>query len=436
LGQRARSQLSQALDIDRLRAEFPALALTDAGRPRIYLDNPAGTQVPRAVLDRTAECLVCANANLGGRFATSLAAGEPVAEARRTMADLLGAGSGEAIAFGQNMTSLAFHLARARSAGWGPGDEVVVTRLDHDANIAPWLMAARERATEVRWIDLDPVRYELDLDGLPALLGPRTRLVAVGYASNALGTVNDLPAIIAAVRALAPRALVFVDAVQYAPHGLIDVAALGCDLLACSPYKFFGPHQGVLWARPDLLEALPAFKVRPAGTAMPDRAETGTLSHEGMAGTLGAVEYLAWVGTVMGPALAPLPGERPRRRALRAAWAALVPYEAALCRRLLDGLALLPGVTIRGITDPAALGRRVPTVSLTHQRVPPAALAQACADAGIFVWDGHNYAVEAMRRLGLLERGGALRVGPAHYNTAAEIDRLIEVLDAAIRSAR
>ncbi|MFO1057470.1 MAG: cysteine desulfurase-like protein [Dongiaceae bacterium] len=424
------------LDIHRLRAEFPALGLTDGGRPQIYLDNPAGTQVPRAVLERTTECLVRANANLGGRFVTSLAAGETVAAARQAMADLLGAGSGDAIVFGQNMTSLTFHVSRALSAGWGAGDEVVVTRLDHDANIAPWLMAARERGAAVRWIDLDPERYELDLAGLPALLGPRTRLVAVGYASNALGTVNDLPAIVAAVRALAPRALVFVDAVQYAPHGLIDVAALGCDLLACSPYKFFGPHQGVLWARPGLLEALPAFKVRPAGAAMPDRAETGTLSHEGMAGTLGAVEYLAWVGEAMGPALAPLPGESPRRRALRAAWAALVPWEAALCRRLLDGLTGLPGVTVRGIADPAALDRRVPTVSLTHDRLPPAALAQACADHGIFVWDGHNYAVEVMRRLGLLGRGGALRIGPAHYNTEGEIDRLLDVLDGAIRSAR
>jgi cysteine desulfurase family protein (TIGR01976 family) len=436
LGQRAGSQLSPILDIERLRAEFPALALTDGNRPRAYLDNPAGTQVPRAVLERTTECLVRTNANLGGRFATSLAAGEMVAAARQAMADLLGAGSGDAIVFGQNMTSLAFHVSRALSAAWAPGDEVVVTRLDHDANIAPWLIAARERGAAVRWIDLDPRTYELDLAGVPALLGPRTRLVAVGYASNALGTINDLPAIIAAVRALAPRALVFVDAVQYAPHGLIDVAALGCDLLACSPYKFFGPHQGVLWARPGLLEGLPAFKVRPAGEAMPDRAETGTLSHEGMAGTLGAIQYLAWVGETMGPALAPLQGESPRRRALRAAWAALVPYERDLCHRLLDGLAALPGVTVRGIADPAALDRRVPTVSFTHDRLPPGTIAQACAEAGIFVWDGHNYAVEVMRRLGLLARGGALRVGPAHYNTAAEIDRFLDVLAAALRAAR
>lgn len=421
-----------SFDIDRIRSEFPSLAVTDDGRRRVYLDNPGGTQVPRRVIDRITDCLIRANANLGGSFASSVAAGELVMEAHRAMADFLGASSAEEIVFGQNMTTLTFHLSRSLALTVQPGDEIVVTRMDHDANISPWLLLARDRGAVVRWVDFDTERYEFDLCSLRDVLGPRTRIVAFNYASNATGTINDIPGVVAAVRELAPEAVVYVDAVQYAPHGLIDVQKLGCDFLACSPYKFFGPHQGVLWGRAALLRKLQPYKVRPADDALPYRFETGTLSHEGMAGTLGAVEYFAWVGETFGPDLPHLAGESPRRRAIRAAWEVMAIYEAELMLRLIAGLQRLPGIRILGITDPASVSRRVPTVSFTHERLTPQELEKIFAKAGIFVWEGHNYAIEVMGSLKLLDKGNALRVGLAHYNTAEEVDFFLETLRAAL----
>ena len=423
-----------ALDIARIRAAFPSLAVTDGGRRRIYFDNPGGTQVPQQVIDRTVDCLTRANANLGGPFASSIAAGEIVDEAHRAMADFLGAATPEEIVFGQNMTTLTFHISRSIGLTLKPGDEIVVTRMDHDANIAPWLLLARDHKCTVRWLDFDPTTFEFDLSRVADVVTPRTRVFAVNYASNCTGTISDIAQIARLAKARAPEAIVYVDAVQLAPHALIDVQALGCDMLVCSPYKFFGPHQGVLWGRADLLRALEPYKVRPCDDALPHRFETGTLSHEGMAGTLGAVEYFAWIGDAMGEAAAPQAGERARRRAIRAAWGALATFELELTQRLVAGLQALPGITIRGITDPKALHRRVPTVSFTHERIAPALLAQEFAREGVFVWNGHNYAVEVARTLGLLDTGGVLRIGLAHYNTGEEIDFCLEVLARIIRT--
>ena len=422
-----------SLDVARIRAEFPSLAIADSGRPRLYFDSPGGTQTPKAVIDRTVDCLVNCNANLGGPFVTSQAAGRLVDEAHAAMADLLGAASPAEIVFGQNMTTLTFHISRSIARNLEPGDEIIVTRMDHDANIAPWLLVARDRGCRVRWLDFDRGSFEFDPAELDRLLCERTRVVALNYASNATGTINDVTGMTAQVRARAPKAMVYVDAVQLAPHRLVDVQAIGCDFLVCSPYKFFGPHQGVLWGKADRLMSLSPYKVRPADDALPHRFETGTLSHEGMAGTEGAVDYLAWIGRTMGRPSPARAGESERRSALRAAWQVLVDYEMMLTRRLVEGLQRLPGIAIQGIADPAAFARRVPTVSFIHERLAPEEMAAGFAAEGIFVWSGHNYAVEVIKSLGLLDRGGVLRVGLAHYNTAEEIDRLLEVLARMIR---
>src|SRR3954464_4004256 len=319
--------------IDQVRAQFPALAVTDQGRPRAYLDAPGGTQACRRAIEHMVRHLERGTANSGGAFATSNETDRLSEDAHAAMADLLGGDVGE-IAFGPNMTSLTFSVSRALARQWQAGDEVIVTRLDHDANVAPWLLAARDAGAEIRWLDIDPASGTLRLDELPGLLNARTRLVAVGGASNALGTLNDIEAIVAAVRAHSD-ALVYVDAVQSVPHVPTDVRALGCDFLVCSPYKFFGPHQGVLWGKAELLRRIEAYKVRPASIDPPAiRFETGTQSFEGQAGVLGTIEYLEWLGGEVAPA-------RPnsRRQALVAAMEACLAYERGLGDRLLAGLA-------------------------------------------------------------------------------------------------
>ena len=413
-------------DIDAVRARFPALALSDNDQQRVYLDNPAGTQVPQSVVDRTVETLIQANANLGGHFPTTLAAGDIVEEAHIAMADFLGAASPNEIVFGQNMTTLTMHVSRSLGRRMQPGDEIVVTSMDHDANIAPWLLLAEDCGLKVRWFDFDAQAYEFDVNALDGLLSDRTRLVAIGYASNLTGTINDVKAI--AAKAKAAGALVYVDAVQYAPHGLIDVQDLGADFLACSAYKFFGPHQGILWGREDLLNELFAYKVRPAYDRAPDKFETGTLSHEGMAGTTAAVDYMAWVGETAGEG----GPDASRRQKIAAGFSAATAYENGLARQLISGLADLPGVTVHGITNLNRIEHRVPTVSFTTNKAHPREIAKALADRNIFVWDGHNYALEIVRKLGLDESGGVVRVGIAHYNTEDEIDQTIAAVAAAI----
>jgi cysteine desulfurase family protein (TIGR01976 family) len=408
------------LDIAAIRAEFPALAVEDDGVPRAYLDAPGGTQVCRSAIARMVEHLETGTANSGGAFRTAVATDALSERAHEAMADLLGADSAE-IAFGPNMTSLTLAVARALGRRFSAGDEILVTRLDHDANVAPWLLLARDLGLEVRWLDFSPETGRLDLAALPALIGPRTRLVAVGAASNALGTVSDLAEIVRIVRA-GSKALIYVDAVQSVPHLVTDVRAIGCDFLACSPYKFFGPHQGVLWGRDALLEELDVYKLRPSPSKPAAvRFETGTPSYEGQAGTLGTVEHLARVGEMADPAS----NRTTRRDRLVAAMAAIAAHERSLGDRFLAGLETLPKARLYG---PATTEARVPTFSMTIEGRTARDAAERLAERNIFVWSGNFYAVEAIRRLGLEESGGLLRIGFCHYSTIAEVDRLIEAL--------
>lgn len=402
------------IDIDAVRAEFPALHVRDGARARIYLDAPGGTQICRDAIRRMVAHMEGGTANSGGAFATSVATDALSRSAHEAMADLLG-GTADEIAFGPNMTSLTLAVSRALASRWRSGDEIVVTRLDHDANVAPWLLLARDAGLVVRWLDFDPENGRLSLDALPGLLGDRTRLVAVGAASNALGTINDIAAIVRTVRACCD-ALVFVDAVQAVPHLPVDVRALGCDLLACSPYKFFGPHGGVLWGRADLLEEIEAYKLRPSPSQPPAaRFETGTPSFEAMAGTLGAVEYLASLGGISGD----------RRARLRAGMAAIAAHELELTRRFLNGLDALRRVRLWG---PLTEHDRVATFAFTVESHAPTQVAAMLAERGLFAWSGNFYAPEAIARLGLEDRGGLVRVGFCHYTTTAEIDVLLSIL--------
>ncbi|CAA9521826.1 MAG: Cysteine desulfurase [uncultured Sphingomonas sp.] len=403
-----------------VRARFPALAATDEDRPRVYFDAPGGTQACADAIDAMADHLRDGTANSGGRFATSVATDALSREAHAAVADLLGGDASE-IAFGPNMTTLTLAVSRALARGWREGDELVVTRLDHDANVAPWLRVAEDRGMTVRWLDIDPADGTLRLDDLPALLGSRTRLVAVGGASNALGTLNDLPTIVDITRRHSD-ALIFVDGVQSVPHVPTDVRAIGCDLLACSPYKMFGPHQGVLWGRAELLGDLEAYKVRPASTRPAAvRFETGTPSFEGQAGVLGMIAYLEWLGSNLKPAAAT------RRDRLLAAMAGCADYERALSEQLLAGLARFERIRLYG---PPRMDGRVPTFAFTVEGRRPEDVAQHLADCGVFAWSGHFYAVEVVAALGLAEAGGLVRVGLCHYNTAGEVDTLLDALSA------
>nr|WP_295663801.1 cysteine desulfurase-like protein [Polymorphobacter sp.] len=404
--------------IDAVRARFPALAATDNGRSRIYFDAPGGTQVCAPAITAMVAHLEGGTANSGGAFASSVDTDRTSAAAHAAMADLLGADPGE-IAFGANMTSLTFAVSRALAQHWQAGDELVVTRLDHDANVSPWLRVAADRGMTVRWIDFDPATGVLDLAALPGLLGEKTRVVAVGGASNALGTLNDIPEIVRIVRAHSP-ALVFVDAVQLVPHIATDVAALGADLLVCSPYKFFGPHQGVLWGRAALLETIAAYKVRPA-KSLPaaSRFETGTPSFEGQAAVAGTIDYLDWLGGELGDR------SNDRRSRLKAAMDGIAAYEASLGTRFLAGLATIDGLRLYG---PPTMAGRVPTFAFTIEGIDPDTIAAHLAAEGIFGWSGDFYAVEVVARLGLAASGGLVRLGLAHYSTEAEVDRTIAAL--------
>ncbi|MDJ0699905.1 MAG: cysteine desulfurase-like protein [Woeseiaceae bacterium] len=417
-----------SLDLEKIRSHFPALLETHHDERRIYFDNPAGTQVPDSVAKRMMMCLHHQNANLGGAFSTSKAADAVVLDARIALADFLNAPDPSEIVFGQNMTTLTFHVSRSLGRAFSPGDEIIVSRMDHDANIWPWVMLAEDLGLEIRWLPFNTETYEFDLEDLDELLSERTRLVCVGGASNLMGTINDVEAICA--RAREAGALTYIDAVQSAPHIPTDVQALGCDMLVCSAYKFFGPHQGILWGRRELMESLEPYKVRPAWAEMPWCFETGTQSHEGMAGTAAAIDYFAWIGETMAASYYDAwPAFEGRRLHVHAALDCLFEYETALAVRLIEGLQDLPDVTVHGITEKDALSRRVPTVAFTHKRKSSEHIAQTLAERNIFVWSGHNYAVEIVKALGLHESGGVVRIGPVHYNGTEEIDRLLAVLD-------
>lgn len=394
---------------------------------RVYLDNPGGTQLPQSAFERMQHYLLHQNANSGGVFRTSVETDWLLCESRHAMADFLNAPSNREIVFGANMTSLTFALSHAMKHWLEPRDEIIVTRLDHDGNIAPWLHLAEDSGARIRWLDFNPSDCTLNMNELERLLTDKTRLLAINYASNAVGTIN--PVQLMAGLARAAGAMVFVDAVQYVPHAPVDVQTLGADFLICSPYKFFGPHLGVLWGRYDLLDRLHTYKVRPAGELPPQKFETGTQSHEGQAGTLGALEHLAWVGSQFG---AEFKGQFPeftgRKLLLHSGMAAIKAYEQTLSTRLIDGLRQIPGVRIWGITDTQRTDERVPTVAFTMDRHSPRSIAERLAKHNIFVWDGHYYAVEVMERLALAHSGGMVRVGPVHYNTIQELDSLLEVL--------
>ena len=417
-----------ALNIKTIREQFPALALKDEGKARIYLDNPGGTQVPRQVLERMEHYLIHTNSNHGGPFRTSVESDKVLKDAHQGMADLLNAKSADEIVFGANMTSLTFAVSRSIGRLLKHGDVILLTRMDHDGNVGPWLHLAEDLGLEVKWLNFDLKTYEYDLEEAQSIFKDNNiKLAAINYASNCLGTINNVKAL--TEMAHLSDTLVFVDAVQYVPHGPTDVQDIGCDFLACSPYKFFGPHQGVLWGKAGLLEKLEAYKVRPAENTAPGKFETGTQLHEGQAGTLGVLEYLEWLGETMGAEyLANFPEFSGRRKKLHAAMLAIQDYEQTLSSRLIEGLQNLAGVDVKGISAVKDLARRVPTVSFTVKNQNPEEIAVKLAAENIFVWDGHNYALEAVRLLGIEEAGGVVRIGPVHYNTLEEIDRTLEVL--------
>jgi cysteine desulfurase family protein (TIGR01976 family) len=410
-------------NVEALRAQFPALARSIEGQAIAYFDGPGGTQVPKRVIDAVARYYEESNANQGGAFETSLRSDAIIEEARASVADLLGAASPDEIKFGQNMTTLTFHISRSIAATMAPGDEIVVTTLDHEANVAPWRAVAKERDLVVRTVDVNTDDVSLDVDALEALLGPRTRLVAFGYASNAVGTINPVRRIVEAAHRVG--ALTYVDAVHYAPHGPIDVIGLGADFLVTSVYKWFGPHLGALYGRRELLDALPAYKVRPAY----DRFETGTQSFEAIAGTAAAVEYLQSIGQRSG-------ASGNRRAELITAMSEIRGCERTLAERIAAGLTSIPDVRLWGITDPARFADRTPTFALTVEGVTPREVAEELAREQIFAWDGDFYARALIERLGQFDTGGLVRLGIVHYNTADEVDRVLDALDRIAHSTR
>jgi len=411
------------LDIAAIREHFPALK-----NPAIFLDNPGGTQIVQQSIDRMNAYLVEHNANFHGAFKTSRESDAVLEEARSAAADFLNAPLPEEIVFGPNMTSLTFNISRSLARTWNPGDEIVLTRLDHDANITPWTLVAEERGCTVNWVDFNPGDGTLNMEELRAALEGKPRLVAVGYASNALGNINPIARI--TEMAHAAGALVYVDAVHFAPHGPIDVQQLGCDFLVCSAYKFFGPHIGFLFSRYEILEGLEAYRVRPAPLDPPGKFEQGTKNHEGIAGLLGTLEYLEWLGVTFGEQYLEKYDQQfsGRRLRLKCAMAAIHAYEYKLSRSLLDMLSEMPGATIYGPQNVLRLEERVPTFSFTLHEWRPRHVAEELDKSGIYVWNGNFYALAVTERLSLEETGGMVRVGAVHYNTLDEIAQFCEAL--------
>ena len=408
------------LDSAWIRAQFPSLNLRVNGQPAAFLDGPAGTQVPRQVIDAIQNYFLTANANTCGAFTTSRANDAMIASTRVAMADFFHCDPDEVV-FGQNMTTITFALARAIGRTLNPGDEIVVTTLDHDANVAPW-RALEEKGVVIRQVDIREADCTLDLDDLQRKITAKTKLVAVGYASNAVGTINPVARI--TKLAHAAGALMFIDAVHYAPHGPIDVRALDCDFLACSPYKFFGPHMGTLYGKRERLLQFQPYKVRPAYDTLPDRWETGTQVQELIAGIGAAVEYLAELGRRHDSTASD------RRSALLAAYRVTHQHEMSLLARLLDGFRTIPHLRLFGISDPARFHERCSTVSIRVADHHPTAIAKFLGDRGIFTWDGNYYALNLTERLNVEKSGGLLRIGLVHYNTPDEVDRLLSALHA------
>lgn len=414
-----------SMDIQWVRGQFPSLKQLVNGHPAAFLDAPAGTQVPRQVIDAVRDYFENSNANTCGAFATSQRTDAMIAGARAAMADFFNCDPAE-VFFGPNMTTITFALARGIGRDLQPEDEIVVTTLDHDANVAPW-RSLEERGVVIRQVDIREEDCTLDLDDFRRKITPRTKLIAVGYASNAVGTINPVREIVRLAHDAG--ALAFIDAVHYAPHGSIDVRALDCDFLACSPYKFFGPHMGCIYGKRELLMRFRPYKVRPAPEALPDRWETGTQIHEGLAGVTAAVDYIAELGRRADPSAAN------RRAALISGHHAMREYEMNLAARMIRGLLEIPGLHFCGIADPARFDMRVPTVGVRLANHTPLECAKFLGERGIFTWDGNYYALNLTERLGVEKSGGLLRIGLVHYNTADEVDRLLAALGELATSA-
>lgn len=413
-----------SLNVELIRQQFPSL-----NRPAVFFDNPGGTQIAKQSLDRITQYLLECNANHEGMFETSRKSDEILHQAHAAMADFLNAARPEEIVFGNNMTTLTLHLSRSLARNLQAGDEIVVTRLDHDANISPWLLVAEDKGCHITWVDFDVEDGTLNVEDFARAMERKPKIAAFGYASNALGTVNPVRKL--TKMAKDAGALVYIDAVQYAPHGPIDVQDIGCDFLVCSSYKFFGPHAGALYGRYDLLNELKAYKVRPATDEIPGKFETGTQNHEGIAGILGALEYFEWVGKEFGNEHGEAwreAGFSGRRLTFKQAMSALKACEMELSRALIETIQSVPGTRIYGLTDMKRLDERVSTVSFTLEGRHPNELAKQLGDLGFYVWDGHYYALEVVKRLGLLESGGMVRVGATHYNTLDEVARFGEAL--------
>jgi cysteine desulfurase family protein (TIGR01976 family) len=414
------------LDIAWVREQFPSLKLQVNGQTAAFLDGPAGTQVPRQVMDAVAGYYLRSNANTCGAFEISRRNDAMIAATREAMADFFNCAPDEVV-FGQNMTTITFALSRAIGRELKAGDEIVVTTLDHDANVSPW-RALEEKGVVVRQVDIREEDCTLDLEDLKRKLNSKTKLVAVGYASNAVGTINPVAEI--TKLAHAAGALIFIDAVHYAPHGPIDVRALDCDFLVCSPYKFFGPHMGTLYGKREHLLRFKPYKVRPAYDTLPDRWETGTQVQELIAGIGAAVDYLAELGRRCDPSATD------RRTALLAAYRTTVAYERSLVTKLIHGLLEIPGLRFYGIKEGARFGKRCSTVSVRIGEHHPTEIAKFLGDRGIFTWDGNYYALNLTERLAVEQKGGLLRIGLVHYNTTVEVDRLLTALDEFVALAR
>lgn len=396
-----------------VRSQFPALR-----RDAAFLDGAAGSQVPQSVIDAISDYYVRHNANHGGAFATSKESDAVVDEARRACADLLGTPDDGCIAFGGNMTTMTFALSRAIATEWKPGDEIIVTRLDHDANVSPWTRVAADRGVTVRHIDIHPEDCTLDLEDYQRKLSSRPKLVAIGCASNAVGTRNPFPRMIRQAHDVGAK--VFLDAVHHAPHLLMDVTAWECDFLCCSAYKFFGPHVGILYGKRKWMESLPAYKVRPCAETLPDRWMTGTQNFAAIAGVGAAIEYLADIGRNQGETGG-------RRACLVRAFNAIEQFERELGAVLVGGLQAIPSVRVRGIVEPTRFAERVPTISFTHAKRTPREVAEHLASRNVFAWHGNYYALPLTEALGV-EPDGMVRVGLLHYNSPADVELLLDAL--------
>jgi len=414
----APTDTSTALDVSRVRAQFPSLSQTVAGQPAVFFDGPGGTQVPQRVIDAISDYLAHSNANTCGAYATSQRTNTVLAEARSAMADFFGSDPDEVV-FGPNMTTLTFAISRSIGRELGPGDEILLTHLDHDANVSPWRVL-EERCVSIRFVDINEDDCTLNLADLEQKISTRTRVVAVGYASNAVGTINDVKEIVRLAHK--KGALAYIDAVHYAPHGPIDVRALDCDFLVCSSYKFFGPHMGILYGKREHLQRLQPYKVRANTNAVPNRWEWGTLNHECIAGITACVDYLADLGQQVDPSLSG------RRAALLAGYSAIQQYERGLAETLIAGLLTIPGLNFYGIRDLAKIDQRCPTVAVRVAGQTPLQLATKLGERGFFTWDGNYYALNLTERLDVEKDGGFLRIGLAHYNTADEVQRFLTAL--------